>query len=810
MGDSAVAAAQGDRLPLHRVVGGALVALGLCVMAGWLLRIAAVVRLQPGLEPMVFSVALSFSIAGCALLLPRFDSMRSGRAADSLGAALIVIALLGFLQHGAGVGLGIEQRALHAWLPEADPAPGRMSATAAAGFLMAGLGLLIARRIARPGMGAIAVRMLTTGVAAIGVLGAAGYMVNAHLLFPNYLFAGIAFHTAIGMLLLSAGLNSAWQRFEWSRSPLFRREDDRITFVAAVVLVAIGLGAGVATFAILQGRVQTLVQETLLAEQARRAEMFQDFIELRESAARIAATRPAVIRNLRAIEAGKDDGSNIANVRAVVDSFIQQGFSAIAYLDSKGRTVATGGSFTLSAALTVTLSTPGNAELLWEQGFILRHRLKMHDASGIVGEVVGEQPLAALTRLAQKPTGAGDTWDMGLCVRRAARLHCFPQRLNPRAFETPLLNAQGKPLPMTRALGGESGTIITRDYRKQNVVAAYGSVGSLGLGMVTKVDTAEVFLPIRQQLELALVMLLLLVAAGTLLLRARIKPLAGRVVDANIQLDERVKARTQQLGAALNDLRNSEREVRLLNAALEERVRKRTAELEAANKELEAFSYSVSHDLRAPLRHIGGFADLLTEDSEGTLSDKSKGHLGVIRDAVKQMGRLIDDLLAFSKMGRIDLHTEQVDMDALVREAIERVEPSTQGAPVEWSIAPLPAAWGDRATLRQVWVNLLSNAVKYSRGREPIRIDVTCKAGDREFEFRVQDHGAGFDMKYAGKLFGVFQRLHRQDEFEGTGIGLASVRRIVSRHGGRTWAEARVGEGATFFFTLPVAREEEP
>jgi PAS domain S-box-containing protein len=303
-------------------------------------------------------------------------------------------------------------------------------------------------------------------------------------------------------------------------------------------------------FAILQGRVQTLVRDDLLVALARRADVFQDMIALREVNARIAATRPAVMRNLRVIRAGRDDGSNAANVKAVVDSFLAQGFSAIAYHDPDGKVISRGGSFAGAPEIAATISTAGEAELLWDRGFLLRHRLEMRDAEGKAGEVSAEQPLSVLTRLTQHAPGRGETWDMGICIRRGEGLVCFPQRLNPRVFSTGLVNVAGETLPMVRALGGETGTAITRDYRGQNVVAAYGPVGNLGLGMVLKVDAAEIFQPIREELQLALGLLFLLVAGGAFLLRAQVKPLASRLVESERQAREQERRVKELLDSA--------------------------------------------------------------------------------------------------------------------------------------------------------------------------------------------------------------------------------------------------------------------
>jgi PAS domain S-box-containing protein len=277
----------------------------------------------------------------------------------------------------------------------------------------------------------------------------------------------------------------------------------------------------------------------------------------------------------------------------------------------------------------------------------------------------------------------------------------------------------------------------------------------------------------------------------------------GRIIDISFSLVP-VRGADGQIGYIVAE----GRDITALKRT-EKSLAERTGQLEAANKELEAFSYSVSHDLRAPLRHIDGFADMLRKESSSGLDAAGQRYLGIISNAAKRMGALIDDLLVFSRMGRAELRRGPVNMDQLVAETLHDLVRDLEGRRIAWDISPLPEVSGDRAMLKQVWANLLSNAVKYTRHREQAAIRIgSRKNGKEEWEFSIQDNGAGFDMKYADKLFGVFQRLHQVEEFEGTGIGLANVRRIILRHGGRTWAESKVDAGATFYFTLPVRTKE--
>lgn len=272
----------------------------------------------------------------------------------------------------------------------------------------------------------------------------------------------------------------------------------------------------------------------------------------------------------------------------------------------------------------------------------------------------------------------------------------------------------------------------------------------------------------------------------------------------NERLEDRVEQRTEALRKEVAERQRAESEVRQLNQELEQRVRARTAELVAANQELDSFAHSVSHDLRAPLRAIKGFADILLSSHAGELSAEPRRLLHVVVTSAERMGRLIDDLLLFARTSRQSLRKQRVSMNALVAEAIASLEPATAGRKVTFAVETLPDCSGDHALLQQVWINLLSNAVKFTLPRPEARIEVLSEQRGGETIYVVKDNGVGFDPQYARRLFGVFERLHRMDEFEGTGVGLSIVHRILARHGGRIWTDSKPDVGATFYFTLPT------
>jgi two-component system sensor histidine kinase/response regulator len=285
---------------------------------------------------------------------------------------------------------------------------------------------------------------------------------------------------------------------------------------------------------------------------------------------------------------------------------------------------------------------------------------------------------------------------------------------------------------------------------------------------------------------------------------------------AHSELEKRVEQRTRELAVAnqslqveIKERQRAEETLRDLNGKLEQRVADRTGELSAANQELETFSYSIAHDLRAPFRQISGYAEILREDFFSDLPPEAQGYLTRIGTRAKEMEKMVDDLLHLFVLVKQPFGCQEVDLGSIAKEVVSSLKGEAEGRSIEWHIGELPTLCCNHALIKQVFENVLSNAVKYTRPRNCARIEVGCERIDNEIVIYVRDNGVGFHMEDAGRLFGIFQRLHRAEEFEGAGVGLALVARIIRKHGGRVWAKGKPGKGATFYFTLGSSRREQ-
>jgi len=365
-------------------------------------------------------------------------------------------------------------------------------------------------------------------------------------------------------------------------------------------------------------------------------------------------------------------------------------------------------------------------------------------------------------------------------------------------------------------LSGNDGVAFYNDYRNVPVIGAYKWLPEYNMCLITEVDQSEAYAPINSMamtmLSIVSLLALIVLAAGFFLARTITQPLARLVAGAaeigrHGHLDRKVGTEDKdEIGELSRAFDRMAMELKMTTVSIDElerRIHERTAQLEAANRELEAFSYSVSHDLRAPLRAIDGYTRILLEDYQQLLDDEGKRICSVISEGAHKMSDLIDDLLTFSRLGRSALNPSNIDMEAMAGAVFQELTTAQSRKRIDFQVDSLPPAVGDPALLRQVWVNLLSNSVKFSQKKKRAVIRVRGEKSENETVYSVQDNGVGFDMQYVDKLFGVFQRLHSVKDFEGNGVGLALVQRVILRHGGRAWAEGETGKGATFYFTLP-------
>ncbi|MBN1691799.1 MAG: HAMP domain-containing protein [Dehalococcoidia bacterium] len=365
-------------------------------------------------------------------------------------------------------------------------------------------------------------------------------------------------------------------------------------------------------------------------------------------------------------------------------------------------------------------------------------------------------------------------------------------------------------------LSGKDGVAFYNDYRNVPVIGAYKWLPEYNMCLITEVDQSEAYAPINSMamtmLSIVSLLALIVVAAGFFLARTITQPLARLVAGAAEigrygHLDRKVGTEDKdEIGELSRAFDRMAMELKMTTVSIDElelRIHERTAQLEAANRELEAFSYSVSHDLRAPLRAIDGYTRILLEDYRPLLDDEGKRICSVISEGAHKMSDLIDDLLTFSRLGRSALNPSNIDMEAMARAVFQELTTGQSLKRIDFELDSAPPAMGDPALLRQVWANLLSNSIKFSQKKKRAVIKVRGERSEIETVYSVQDNGVGFDMQYVNKLFGVFQRLHSVKDFEGNGVGLALVQRVIHRHGGRVWAEGETGKGATFYFTLP-------
>jgi signal transduction histidine kinase len=739
------------------VAAAAITLVGMSVIVGWHLYARALVQIIPGTIPMQYNTAMCFLVLGASAFA--LVAQRGHRLLPVLGGSFVTLmGVLVVFQYVTGIPLGIDTALFYPWERTLSADPGRMALTTAVCFVSTGGALLLLTWRPR----ALAVFAIAhTLPLSLGLTSTLGYLVGITYVLPFRLGSQMAIHTALAFLAYGiAMLAHAWRLAPRTEEGLPQWSPDIAIAMVPVLFVGTSITAqnnSASTWSVplfiglLSAGLFGLAAHKLTQSRIAHKGLILISVPLVFVLAFVVLVtqvkrhgEEAQIQYLRSKDV-------IVQAEAISKSLLDAEASIRSY-------VLTGDPAFAAAYDRAVLEIPEKVERLQS---LVQDNPEQTARAARLGTIAAEK-MAFLGSVEQ-------------LVRTGATPHAIERIKN------------GTDLHLTGEFQREAAAFLETEQhldvmRQQAVEDSWQRFNWL-LAAGASVDI------------LLTLMLAFLFSRGI-----------GKRVST---LTENARALAE--GKELTRPMQGTDEIARLDQAfhrMAQSLENRTAQLQAANKELEAFSYSVSHDLRAPLRAIDGFSRILLEDYACKLDAEGARVLNVIRANTQNMGRLIDDLLTFSRLGRKQIEPAIINMGELARDAFTQLEPSLSGRAPKLNIKNLPPAHGDRALLQQVFVNLLSNAAKYSRPKEPAVVEVGGHSENGENIYYVKDNGVGFDMKYADKLFGVFQRLHSAEEFEGTGVGLAIVQRVVGRHGGRVWAEGKVDEGATFYFTLPRNGDE--
>jgi PAS domain S-box-containing protein len=796
-----------------RVVGGILALNGAVMLAGWAAKLAWAVGSVPHASTMKANTALGFVLTGGAMLLQTFRGRAARSAATAALAALAAaaaIAGLTLLQYAFDTDLRIDQLLLADDLTPPANHPGRMGVNSAICLLFSALGAWILGR-PRPGpthnaavawLGALMAATALAALAAHVEVESAGY---------NWLnMISMALHTAA--LYFVQGLAFVWVA---SKRTAFRWAIGRaLTFEFLGGLAMLALVAMLAHWSATRVDVAT-------AEIRRSREVLEQTWALRSAIDELDAAARAYL-----VTGGPDPGrlwakdgaSGTAGLSALYQALSLGAAGSPEQAERLGQLETALGRWAESERATMALRASQGFEAAPRQLVATEAQQRRAEVYRLLSELVASESLRVASSQRQLHKVLEQTFGflapgalLGMLVLSygIVRLSIEMDTRERIAKALTLTEARQRLAVEAAGIGDWEFNLATRTNARSlrhDQIFGYAEPPSRWsyetlLEHIHPEDRARVDGLYQQCLR----------QAGDWSVECRIRRQDGTTgwIWLRGKCFKNEAGQVESVRGVIGDIterRAAEEEIRSLNASLEQRVRDRTEKLELALKELDAFSYSVSHDLRAPLRAIDGFSRMVIEDYSAQLHEEARRKLGVIHSEAQRMSRLIDDLLTFSRLGRAQVHPEPIDMQALARETFaELQELGTNHRNIEFNVQPLPAALGTQAMVRQVWTNLISNALKFTRGRPVAKIEIGSRPdAEGNTVYFIKDNGVGFDMRHVGKLFGVFQRLHSDKEFEGTGAGLALVQRIISRHGGRVWAEAEQGKGATFFFTLPT------
>ncbi len=610
-----------------------------------------------------------------------------------------------------------------------------------------------------------------------------------------------------------------------TKIPFYDRVDVR--FIGFVILITFLSGA-IISFATINISRNSIRQEVLnnnLTQANLTSEFTSNYVEVIQANIASFATRPliSVYINENNLEAATNMLQGFVQIQTVLDTCGLYDVNGIQLAISNPNVTTLGQSFAdrewfqqavatkqpyqsvpIKSRATGSAIAPYVAPILNEQG-------------QVIGVFAGSISLAKLSdvliKINQNPAvnyTIADTRDGGLILANE----------NPQLILTALSDNNDV---LTAISKGESGSFESTNNHGEKELISFAPLTNLPWGVIITTSSRSAFSSIGVLTQTAsflsiVTIIIASIMSGLFMLQITM-PIRHLVEDTKEigkgNLDHKIeiigKGEIAELSRSFDDMTDNLKKVMITNESLDQRVQDRTSELEKSNDELESFTYSISHDLRAPLRHVHGFVDMLSNHLQGNTDEKSQHYLETISNAVKDMGYLIDDLLSFSRIGKTQINNVKIDLNLIVKDVIDSYQIEIESKNIKWEIEKLPVVNADINMIKLVFDNLISNALKFTSLKEVVTIEIGSDSdtkSNNNVEIYVKDNGAGFDMRYVEKLFGVFQRLHSQKEFEGTGIGLANVKRIVQKHGGRVWAEGLVDEGATFYFTLPKYKEK--